>query len=355
LEVQGVSGLAIKLWGFVAAIGMVLAACQPAAAPPPPSSSSSSPTQAAPQPTTAAPVSLKVSYSNVIADNLPEWMAYESGIFKQHGLDVELTNIASSNGIAALLAGQVQVAQLGGSEVLSAAANGGDLVIIGNVGAVYPFVFMVPGDITSMDQLRGKAIGVSNIGSSSDIATRVMLRKVGLDPNHDVTIVAVGSLEQRMAALTNGAIQGGLAQPPDQLTLQDKGFHVIYDLAAEKLPSANTAITVQRSWLNANRDVAQRYIDSIVEAIARSRSDKELALKVLAKYLKNDDQRALQTTYDFFVGQVTPTYPTTSTDQFADVVAQLSPQNDKIASFDLNKLLDPSFVQSAIDRHLGGS
>jgi len=346
-----VSGLAIKLWGLVAAIGVVLAACQPAAAPPP----SSSPTQAASQPTAAAPVALKVSYSNVIADNLPEWMAYESGIFKQHGLDVELTNIASSNGIAALLAGQVQVAQLGGSEVLSAAANGGDLMIIGNVGAVYPFVFMVPADITSMDQLRGKAIGVSNVGSSSDIATRVMLRKVGLDPNHDVTIVAVGSLEQRVAALTNGAIQGGLAQPPDQLALQDKGFHVLYDLAAEKLPSANTAITVQRSWLNANRDVAQRYVDSIVEAIARSRSDKDLALKVLAKYLKNDDQRALQTTYDFFVGQVTPTYPTTSTDQFADVIAQLSPQNDKIASFDLTKLLDPSFVQSAIDRHLGGS
>ena len=232
--------------------------------------------------------------------------------------------------------------------------GGGDLVIIGNIGAVYPFVFMVPPEITSMDQVRGKTIGVSNVGSSSDIATRVMLRKVGFDPDRDVTIVAVGSLEQRMAALSNGAIQGGLAQPPDQLALQDKGFHVLYDLAAQKLPSANTAITVQRAWLNANRDVAQRYIDSIVEAIARDRSDKELALKVLSKYLKTDDQRKLQATYDFFVGQVTPTYPVTSVAQFADVVAQLSPSNEKIKDFDISSILDTSFVQSAMDRKLGG-
>ena len=187
-----------------------------------------------------------MSYSNVIADNLPEWMALEGGYYKQNGLDVQLDNIVSSTGIPALLSGQVQVAQLGGSETLSAAAGGGDLVIIGIIGPVYPFVFMAPASITSIDQIKGKKIGVSNIGSSSDIATRVMLRQVHLDPEKDVTIVAVGSLENRVAALLNGAIDGGVAQPPDQLVMEDKGFHVIYDLAAQKLPSA-----APRSWCSA--------------------------------------------------------------------------------------------------------
>src|SRR5205807_5026260 len=185
------------------------------------------------------------------------------GIFKQNGLDVQLDNIASSTGVPALLSGQTQVAQLGGSEALSAAAGGGDLVIIGIIGGVYPFVFMAPASIASVDQLKGKKIGVSNIGSSSDIATRVMLHNVGLDPEKDVSIVAVGSLENRMAALLNGAIDGGVAQPPDQLALEDKGFHVIYDLAAQKLPSVGDSIVVQRSWLNSNHDVVQRYLDSI--------------------------------------------------------------------------------------------
>src|SRR5207302_7034259 len=81
----------------IAAVGFVTA-CQPAAAPPPPPPP---PPTAIPQ----APASLHVSYSNIIADNLPEWVALESGIFKQHGLDVQLDNIASSTGIPALLSG----------------------------------------------------------------------------------------------------------------------------------------------------------------------------------------------------------------------------------------------------------
>jgi NitT/TauT family transport system substrate-binding protein len=299
------------------------------------------------------PVALHVSYSNLIADNLPEWMAYESGIFAQHGLDVTLDNIVSSTGIPALLSGQVQIGHLGGSETLSAAAAGGDLVIVAITGPVYPFVFMAPASVASVDQLKGKKIGVSNIGSSSDIATRVMLKKVGLVPDQDVTIVAVGSLQNRMAALLNGAIDGGVAQPPDQLALEDRGFHVIYDLAAQKLPSVGDCIVVQHAWLNANREVVQRYVDSIVQAIALSRRDKAQAVPVLGKYLHTEDQRALGVTYDFFVGNVTPSYPVVDPALFGDAIEQLSATNDKIKSFDLNSMLDNSFVQSAMDRKLG--
>src|SRR5438132_615504 len=92
----------------LAALALVITACQAGSATAPPSAPAA-PASAAAAPAPAA-VALKVSYSNVIADNLPEWMAYEAGIFKQNGLDVELTNIASSNGVAALLAGQIQMA-----------------------------------------------------------------------------------------------------------------------------------------------------------------------------------------------------------------------------------------------------
>ena len=376
---------------FLSLLGLLAVACQPAAAPAPtqapaaapttaPTAASSAPTTA---PATAAvakpastptsggpaaattaaaakpaapagpPVALHVSYSNLIADNLPEWMAKESGIFQQNGLDVTLDNIASSTGIPALLSGQVQIAHLGGSESLSAAAQGGDLEIIAITGPAYPFVFMAPSSITDVQQMKGKKIGVSNVGSSSDIATRVMLNKVGLDPEKDVNIVAVGSLENRMAALLNGAIDGGVAQPPDQLALEDKGFHVIYDLAAQKLPSVGDCIVVQKSWLNSNKEVAQRYIDSIVQAIALSKKNKEQSLPVLGKYLHNDDQRALGVTYDFFVGTVTPDYPVVKPELFADAVNQLGAQNEKIKTFDLKSVLDNEFVQSAMDRKVG--
>src|SRR5579864_3799743 len=115
------------------------ATAKPTSAPAPASTAAAAPS--------GPEVSLSVSYSNLIADNLPEWMAYESGIFKQHGLNVTLQNIASSTGIPALLSGQIEIAHLGGSETLSAAAEGGDLVIIAITGPVYPFVFMASQDI----------------------------------------------------------------------------------------------------------------------------------------------------------------------------------------------------------------
>ena len=297
---------------------------------------------------------LKTSYSAMIGANLPLWLAAEAGIYQKHGLDAGVDYIASSTGIPALLSGQVQVANVGGTETLGAVVQGADLVIIGTTLPVYPFVMMAPASITSVDQLRGKKVGVSNVGSTSDTATRIILRRNGLDPDKDVTIVPVGSLSNRMAALLGGAIDAGVAQPPEQLGLQDKGFHVIYDLAAQKVPAAGGAVLVQRSWLNTNRDVAQRYIDALVEAAGRARQDRALAISVLQKYLNTDDQRALAATYDFFVGSVIPPYPVVNAAQFGDSIDQLVSDNPGIRDYDLSKLLDNSFVQSAMDRHVGG-
>jgi NitT/TauT family transport system substrate-binding protein len=326
-------------------------AASPAASQPAPAAA------AAPTPTAVSgpPASLKVSYSNPIATNLPEWMALETGAFTERGLTVEETNIASATGIPALLSGDTQIAHLGGSEVVSADSGGADLVIIGVTGPVYPFVFMAQPSITSVDQLKGKKIGVSNAGSSSDIATRVMLKKVGLVPDQDVTIVPVGSLQNRTAALLSGAIDGGLAQPPEQLALEDKGLHIIYDLAAQHLPAATDIVVVQRSWLNANREVAQRYVDALVVGASRAHQDRAKTLTVLGKYLNTDDQRALATTYDFFVNNVMPVYPMPAAADFADAIEQLSASNDKVKGFDASTIIDTSLVQGAMDRHLAGS
>jgi hypothetical protein len=95
-------------------------------------------------------------------------------------------------------------------------------------------------------------------------------------------------------------------------------------------------------------------MDSIIQAIALAKKNKEQTLPVLSKYLKNDDPRAIGVTYDFFVGSVTPDYPVVRADLFKDAIDQLSTQNESIKNFDLNSILDNDFVQSAMDRHVGG-
>jgi len=293
-----------------------------------------------------------VSYSNIIGDELPLWAAKEGGFFEKNGLDVNLSNIASAQGVPAVLAGQVTFAQVGGSEVMAAAANGAELVVIAQLAGVYPFVLEVAADIKTVNDLKGKKIGVSSPGSSSDIATRVALKKMGLDPDRDVSILAVGSAQNRTAALLAGSIQGGVSQPPDSIALEAKGFHVLYDLASQKLPSANTSVAVRRSYIASSKDVVQRYVDSLVQGIKKLKSDKAFGVSVLKKYFASTDEAAMSVTYDFYALSVAPTQPFAKPDMYADAQTTLGASDPKVKAFDLAKLLDSTFVQSAVDRGL---
>jgi NitT/TauT family transport system substrate-binding protein len=300
--------------------------------------------------------SIRVGYSNIAADELPLWFGVEDGIFRRNGLNVEAQLLSGgSNTVAGLLSGQINFAMAGGSEALSATAHGGDLVVVATLAPVYPYVFEVAPEIGTVQDLIGKKIGIATFGGSADIATRVVLRHYGLNPDKDVTIIATGSAQNRTAALLSGAIQGGMALgPPDTLELEARGLHPLFDLAVLKLPAANTTAIAQRSWAYANRGIVQRYVDGLVEATVRLKQDKAAAVAVLKKYYQSEDDVSMAAAFDFHAGEVLTTLPFPKPEQFADAIAQLSLSNPKILDVDLNSLLDPSFVQDAADRGLGG-
>jgi len=306
---------------------------------------------AAPATPAPAPVKLVIGFSEIYEGAIPMWYAASSGIFTKNGLDVDLRYTASSTGVAALLANETQIFMGGGSEVLSAVVGGADFVTFGNLVPVYPYVFMAPASIKTLADLKGKVVGVSNPGSTSDIATRVGLAKEGLIPDKDVTIVAVGSSQNRTAALIAGSIQGGLDQPPGMVLLQDKGFHILFDMAAQKLPVVNNGLTAKRDWLNANRATVQKYVDSIIQSISALRTDRAGAYTVIKKELKVDDERTQKITYDFAM-TLFPSAPYAQVEHFADSVKVLGEKNEKIRTFDVRKILDESLVKSAVDRGL---
>ena len=317
---------------------------------------SSAPVAASPT-ATARTCCTKVTaaYSNISADDWIPWYAFEKGIFKDNGLDVDLQSInGGAQTSAALLANQIQIGQFGGSEALSANAGGADLVIVANLAPVYPYKLYAQKGITTVAGLKGKKIGVSNAGGSSDIATRAALKAAGLDPDKDVTIVAVGSHANRTAALLAGSIDAGVDDPPEDLELVKAGLTPLIDLAGQKLPAANTGVIMQRSYLNANRDTVQAYVDALTIARVKMKADKAGATAVLGKYFKLDNQTALDAAYDFFMNEVTVPYLFPEVIQFKDAVDILGKTNDKIKTVDIAKMLDRTFMQSAQDRKLGG-
>ena len=327
---------------------VLIAACggSTPAATSPTAATSSAATTATAQPTVA---NLSVGYSEIYEGALPLWYALDNGIFRKNFLNVDAKYTQSSTGVAALLANQIDVFMGGGSEVLSAQAGGANLSLVGNLVPIYPYVFLVPADIKTLADLKGKKVGVSSKGSTSDIATRVGLKAQGVDPDKDVDIIAVGSSQNRTAALQTGQIQGGLDQPPGSIQLQAKGFHVLFDEVSLKLPVVNNGISLQKATATSKKDVIQRYIDSLVQAIAAVKKDKPGTVALIKKYLNIDDDNVASQTYDYAI-KLFPQYPQIEAAQLKDSVDVLGASNDKIKGYDLSQLIDQSFVKSAQDR-----
>jgi ABC-type nitrate/sulfonate/bicarbonate transport system substrate-binding protein len=175
-----------------------------------------------------------------------------------------------------------------------------------------------------------------------------MLKKEGLDPDKDVTLLAVQQEGARMAALQSGQICCSVAQVSDRLELEKAGFHKLFDLTTEGLPNSQGVIAAKRDYVTANPQVVQNFINSLVAGIALMKADKAAALPVLKAQLNLDDDAIVSATYDFFATDVVPSVPLAQPNQFADSIALLGEKNDKVQGFDVSKYIDSSYVQKAV-------
>lgn len=330
--------------------GLILAACGGGNAPSP----TPTPTTFGQASSTPEPVKIKASYGNVTPANLAPFFAKEMGIFAKHGLDVDLVLIdGGAPSAAALIAGQVQFANFGGTETMSGVAAGSDMVAVALFVPVTPWQLLAKNDYKSPEDLRGKVVGVASKGGSSEVAADLSLQRLKLDPNKDVTKQALGSVANLTAAMLGGAVYAGPGHPPDTVLLLKSGFKVIVDLAAEKIPATDNCTVVRKSYLAANKQTVQAYIDSEIEAIAAAKKDKAGTIKVMQKLLKIEDQDALGQAYDFYVGQIMPTYPHVAADTFSYTKETLSATNPAVKTLDVTKAFDDSFVADAEKRAVG--
>jgi NitT/TauT family transport system substrate-binding protein len=302
---------------------------------------------------TRAAAPLRVAQSTTSANQLPVWVAADGGLFERNGLRV--TNQVITGGsttTAALLSGQVQIVVGGGSEALSAIANGADLAIVAVTVPKYEYVFEVASSVKQPSDLKGQHLGVGSIGGNADTALHAALRQYGLDPDRDVVITATGAQTTSLAALNSGAVAGTMISPPDNLTAEKQGAHPLLNMADLPVYTATGVVYMQRSFLGANRAVVQSFVDSLIQATARVKRDRAYAISVMKQRLKSDDDAGLNAAYDVFAGKIFPALPFPKAEFFQEAVNTLGKSNEKVRSFDINTALDSSFVQSAADRGL---
>jgi ABC-type nitrate/sulfonate/bicarbonate transport system substrate-binding protein len=338
---------------------LLIAGCGGTAAPANSAGANSTAASVAAKPAAAAAgdlPKLTVVYNSPDAGYLALWVGQDAGIFKQNGLDLQTQLVSNgTQSMAALLSGQVQFIQTGGSSALSPAVDGATLTLLTVVIPVYSYLLEANPSITQPAGLKGQTLAVGSPGDSGDLATRVGLRKIGLDPEKDVTIRSLGGTPVRAAALRSGQVQAAVTSFPENLALEKDGFKRLLDLASLKLPAAGQATIAEKGWVAAHKDVTQRYVDSLIQSLAKARADKPFAIASMKKAMKTDDDAAMNLTYDYYLNEVFPALPEPKAELFADALEQLSTTNDKIKGFDISKLIDPSFVSDAKSRGLGKS
>ncbi|NMH96909.1 ABC transporter substrate-binding protein [Pseudonocardia acidicola] len=292
----------------------------------------------------AADNTITLSYSQVVADELPLWIADEAGLFKAHGLTVKLVSLSSSDGFPALISGQTQMASIGASEMVSGAASGADVRYLATLTPVFPYELFAK--VEDPQQLRGKRVGVTSTSGSLYIATLAALRQLGLQPT-DVHLTPLGSVTNVNNALVAGTIDAALSHPPATTAIEAAGFKPILDLAKQNIPTSNVGIAATADYLASHGDQVRRFMAALQEAIKREKTDEAYASQLLAAHLKVSDPRAIKETYDYYAGEVLPDVPTPTVAQLQTSVDELGSTVPGVKGLDLTKIVDASFLAPA--------
>jgi ABC-type nitrate/sulfonate/bicarbonate transport system substrate-binding protein len=233
----------------------------------------------------------------------PVWVALESGFFKEHGL--EIIPVQFSGGtqtIMALMSGEVQMTTTGGPAAVNAKLSGGSSVIIGTTVGVFPYTFYVAPAIKRPEDLKGKRIGLVGFGGVTHSATRLVLQRLGLNPESDVTLVQMGlPFSNHLAAMASGSIQGAIFQFPETQKATELGFKPMLNLAESGIKFCTNQISTTNEYVKNNRDKVKRFLMAFVAGVARVKEDRDFTMKVLRKYLRISDPKLLAGTYDYWV------------------------------------------------------
>ncbi len=243
---------------------------------------------------------IKIAYSSADASNFVWYAAVDTGFYKKNGLEVDLIFIPSSTtAVSSVIAGDIQLANNSGGAVANAAVGGASLVMTACYINTLPYELVVHESIKSAEDLKGKSVGISRVGSASDVAARALVKGLGLEPVKDVPILQVGGAPERAAAFRTGRI-AGFPSPPGIIHLAKGMPHRILISTADfqkRFDFPYICSTTTKSFLTTHRDTVKRITMALIEATQFLKTRKEESKKIIAKYSRQNNPAYLESSY----------------------------------------------------------
>jgi NitT/TauT family transport system substrate-binding protein len=229
---------------------------------------------------------LNVGYSALSADQLPAWVAKDTGIFARNGLDVQLIFFTGgTTAILALVSADVPITQVAGPALVNSVLAGSDAVFVAGGITSLNYVLMGKPGVKTPDQLKGGTVAISRFGSATDTIARFALKKIGLTPGKNVTLVQVGSGPDRLAAALTGRVTAAVINPPSSFIGENKGLAVVADVAKMGLVFQHTGAATTRHFIRERADTVRRYVKAQVEAVHTMYTNREATVRALGKYM----------------------------------------------------------------------
>lgn len=293
---------------------------------------------------------LKVAYAAITGAMSVPWIAKETGIFAQNGLDVTLIYIGSGSKTAqAQVAGEIDIAHVAGPGVVSASLAGADLVMIaGSINQIIHDLVVSP-QIRKVQELKGGRLGISRFGSTTDVAIRYILKKNGIDPDKDVSIIQLGGEPEILASLKAGTISGGMLNPPHNLIASRAGLKLLVEASDLNIPFQGSGVSTRKSFIRKNEDIVRRYVKAYVDALTFFRKNREASIAVMKKYIRTEDIELLNESYSLYAERyfARPPYPTL--DGIQMILNVLAKQIPKAVTADPKEFVDMRFIKELED------
>jgi ABC-type nitrate/sulfonate/bicarbonate transport system substrate-binding protein len=284
---------------------------------------------------------IAVAYSAISATQSGFYLAKDAKIFDKHGLYVDPVYVAGGSRVAqAIIAGEFTVALAGGN-IVNADLAGGDIVTVGGVVNVPSFYLFVQPAIKKQEDLKGKALGITRYGASTDFTLRFLLKKWGLEADRDVKILQMGGQPEIFAGMQAGVIQGGILSSPGDYKAKKAGFSMLVNFAKVGLDYPTTSLVSTRSTIKKDRDTVRRFLMAYSEAVDRLFRDKELAMKVIGKWTRTEDRETLESSYEYATNFIErpPRLPYKAIDM---VLAQTAETDPRAKGRKAEEFIDPT-------------
>jgi ABC-type nitrate/sulfonate/bicarbonate transport system substrate-binding protein len=243
---------------------------------------------------------IRLSHSALEASNSVWYIAQHQGFYKKHGVDADLLFIPSTTtSVTSLVAGDVQIANASGGGVASAVTAGAELVLVACYLNSLPYELVVQESVKSAEDLKGKNIGISRIGSASDVAARALIKGVGLEPDKQVLIMQVGGPSERAASFRTGRIAGFPAPPGVIHLTQGIPFRILISTAdfQKRFDFPYICATTTKSYLARQRETVKKVVMAHIEATHFFKTRKEESKKIISKYSRITNEAYLEDAY----------------------------------------------------------